>query len=92
MTKEEAKEILISTLRDINSDDNIFEYTTEQFSEAMLIAIESLSNPSLPSNLDEAAKEFEDKAMNDYDDIFVTEDGVERPVLKYKSFYPLVPS
>lgn len=55
MTKEEAKEILISTLRDINSNDNSFEYTTEQFTEAMLIAIESLSNPPLPSNLDEEA-------------------------------------
>ena len=39
--------------------------------------------PSLPSNLDEAAHEFEDKAISDYDDIVVTEDGEERPVLKY---------
>ena len=55
MTREEAKEILISTLRDINSDSEGFEYTTEQFTEAMLIAIEELSRPSLPSNIDEAS-------------------------------------
>lgn len=58
MTREKAKEILISTLRDINSDDDGFEYTTEQFTEAMLIAIESLSKHSLPSDLEEAATEF----------------------------------
>lgn len=55
-----------------------FEVQFEDETEAMLDNI-----APLPSNLDEAAKEFEDKAMNDYDDIFVTEDGVERPVLKY---------
>lgn len=55
MTQEEAKEILISTLRDINSDNEGFECTTEQFTEAMLIAIEELSKSSLPSNLDDAA-------------------------------------
>lgn len=59
MTREKAKEILISTLRDINSDDDGFEYTTEQFTEAMLIAIESLSKHSLPSDLEEAAGEYE---------------------------------
>lgn len=58
MTREKAKEILISTLRDINSDDDGFEYTTEQFTEAMLIAIESLSKHSLPSDLEEAAVEW----------------------------------
>lgn len=38
---------------------------------------------SLPSNMDEAAHEFEDKAMSDYDYISVTENGIKRPVLKY---------
>ena len=47
------------------------------------INIISREQQSLPSNLDEAAHEFEDKALSDYDDICVTEDGEERPVLKY---------
>lgn len=53
MTNEEAKEVLISILRDINSESDGFEYTSEQFTEAMLIAIDALSKPSLPINIDE---------------------------------------
>lgn len=38
--------------------------------------------PSLPSNLDEAAEAYEKYAMEDYDEICVNEDGSECPVLK----------
>jgi len=48
-----------------------------------IIATLKQEQPSLPSNLDEAAHEFEDKALSDYDNIRATEDGEERPVLKY---------
>lgn len=41
----------------------------------------SKEQPSLPSNLDEAAEEFEKHAMEDYDEICVNEDGSESPVL-----------
>ena len=76
MTKEEALKIL---RKDLLS--NLVDYYS---SEELQDAIDTIvSHPSLPSNLDEAAHEFEDKAMSDYDDIFVTKDGVEVPKLKY---------
>ena len=53
MTNEEAKEVLISILRDINSESDGFECTSEQFTEAVLIAIDALSKPSLSINIDE---------------------------------------
>lgn len=72
MTKEEAIKVLEQMRQ-----------WTDYPKEALTMAIEALSKPSLPSNLDEAAHEFEDMAMSDYDDICVTENGEERPVLKY---------
>lgn len=72
MTREEVIKIL----------QNIY-FEAPEIKEAMQIAIEALSGSSLPSNLDDAAHEFEDKALSGYDDICVTENGEERPVLKY---------
>ena len=50
MTKEEAKQFGLSLLQGI-ADRN-----TDEYAENVRFAIEALSKPSLPSNLDEAAR------------------------------------
>ena len=42
MTRERAKEILTDVLRTINSEEQEFNVSTEDFTEAMLLAIEIL--------------------------------------------------
>lgn len=42
MKRERAKEILIDVLRTINSEEQEFNVNTEDFTEAMLLAIEIL--------------------------------------------------
>ena len=42
MERERAKEILIDALRTINSEEQEFNVSTEDFTEAMLLAIEIL--------------------------------------------------
>lgn len=42
MERERAKEILIDVLRTINSEEQEFNVSTEDFTEAMLLAIEIL--------------------------------------------------
>ena len=42
MTRERAKEILESVLRTMNSDDEDFYVSSEEFTEAMLLAIDIL--------------------------------------------------
>jgi hypothetical protein len=42
MKRERAKEILIDVLRTINSEEQEFNVSTEDFTEAMLLAIEIL--------------------------------------------------
>ena len=85
MTKEEANKILSGYVKACNEDDflalEMFVY--EEVIEAMTMGAKALSVLSLPSDVAEAAHEFQDKALSDYDDICVTEDGEERPVLKY---------
>lgn len=57
MTKEEAKKILSGYVKACNEDDffalEMFEY--EEVIEAMTMGANALSQPSLPSNLDDAA-------------------------------------
>lgn len=57
MTREEARETLISILRDVNSDEQDMSVSPESFNSAMLIAIDALQEPSLPSDVDEAAEQ-----------------------------------
>ena len=42
MTRERAKEILENVLRTINSDEEDFNVSSEEFTEAMLLAIDIL--------------------------------------------------
>lgn len=60
MTQEEAKKILSGYVKACNEDDfltlEMFEY--EEVIEAMTMGAKALSQPSLPSNLDEAANKF----------------------------------
>lgn len=75
MTREEARLTLQENLGYLTSVHH------QRILDAIKVAIEVLSEPSLPSNLDEAAEEFEKHAMEDYDEICVNEDGSESPVL-----------
>ena len=70
MTKEEAIKIIEYTF--LNADGHLkpldFDYGGGKgIVEALRMAIEALSQPSLPSNLDETAKEYCKDEMNDDD-------------------------
>lgn len=74
MTKEEAKKIIEYTF--LNADGHLkpldFDYGGGKgIVEALRMAIEALSQPSLPSNLDEAAeKNFETMEVLEHENIF----------------------
>lgn len=82
MTKEEIKQIcqIYDNLR-AERDAATIAYNSDDVFWEHVLATYKLTQPSLPSNLDEAAEEFEKHAMEDYDEICVNEDGSESPVL-----------
>ena len=75
MTQEEAKKILSGYVKACNEDDflalEMFEY--EEVIEAMTMGANALSEPSLPSDIDEAAWEYFVKTYG-IDNIAISED------------------
>jgi ferritin-like metal-binding protein YciE len=61
MTHEEAVKILNQTFRNIVTD---VHYSANDIDKALSMAIEALSTPELPSELEEAAKTYSEQVSN----------------------------